>query len=139
MAFDDGVKVGTVAYIGLVSVLVTAATVMLLQVLYYQQNNSMQAADLAGEGPPFELTELVAKQQTALTKLSFDENTGVASVGIKLAKELVISELAARKSPDEVVGPMPAPAGASESVLGEDPDNAAAGEGASDSPGVDRE
>ena len=43
MAFNDGVKVGPVAYIGLVSVIVTFVLVLLLQVLYFQQHNEMRS------------------------------------------------------------------------------------------------
>ena len=71
MAFNDGVKVGPVAYIGLVSVLVTFVLVLMLQVLYFQQHNEMVAAELAAEGPPPELAELTAKQQTALTQRGY--------------------------------------------------------------------
>ena len=97
MAFNDGIKVGPIAYIGLVSVLVTFVLVLLLQVVYYQQDKQTREAYLSEAGPPEELTELTAKQQTALMKRG--------EVGIVRAKELVITDLAAGKLPSEVIGP----------------------------------
>ncbi len=106
MAFDDGIKVGPIAYIGLVSAIVLFALVLALQVVYHQQRNRMVHADLAAEGPPHELAELTAKQQTALTRRGYaDRERGIVTIGIKRAKELVVRELANGKTPSEVVGP----------------------------------
>ena len=106
MAFNDGVKVGPVAYIGLVSVIVTFVLVLLLQVLYYQLNKSLAEAEFAEMGPPLELTELTATQQTALTQRGYlDRERGIVAIGIQRAKELVVTELASGKAPNEVVGP----------------------------------
>ncbi len=111
-AFDDGIKIGRVAYIGLVSVLVTYVLVLFLQVLYFSYMNSLNATQLANEGPPAELTDLRSKQQNALTQRGYvDRQRGVVSVGVTRAKELVVKELAGGKPPREVIGP-PRPPGA---------------------------
>ncbi len=106
MAFNDGIKVGPIAYIGLVSVIVTFAFVLALQVIYYQQTKQIRETDLAAEVPPAELTELTASQQTALMQPGYvDREQGLVSVGIERAKDLVLGELAQGKTPSEVNGP----------------------------------
>ena len=106
MAFNDGVKVGPIAYIGLVSVLGMVVLVLLLQVLYYHQRNALEEADLAAEGPPQELAELTSQQQLALTQRGYvDRQRGIVAIGAERAKELVVTELADGEAPSEVVGP----------------------------------
>ncbi len=106
MAFNDGVKVAPVAYIGLVSVIVTLVAVMALQVLYFQQRNEITAAELAAAGSPPELAELTAKQLTALTQRGYvDRQRGIVAIGINRAMELVLTDLAHGKTPEEVIGP----------------------------------
>lgn len=106
MAFNDGVKVGPVAYIGMMSVLITFVLVLMLQVLYFRWQKSNNEAMLANSPPPSELTSAIAKQQNALTQRGYvDQQRGIVSVGITRAKELVLKELAAGKTPQEVRGP----------------------------------
>lgn len=106
MAFDDGVKTGPIAYIGLVSVIVTFILVLLLQVLYFGQTEERQAAALAAQDRPAELSDLTATQLTTLTRRDVvDRDRGIVTIGISQAMELVVKELAAGKTPAEVMGP----------------------------------
>ena len=68
MAFNDGVKSAPIAYIGLVSVIVTFIVVMVLQVMFFGEQDEMVAADQASQGPPAALADLTAKQLTVLTR-----------------------------------------------------------------------
>ena len=106
MAFNDGVKAAPIAYIGLVSVIVTFIIVLLLQVVFFGEQEDMLAVDQATQGPPAELADLTAKQLTQLTKREMvDRARGVVTIGISRAMELVVKELAAGKTPAEVRGP----------------------------------
>ena len=106
MAFNDGVKAAPIAYIGLVSVIVTFIIVLLLQVVFFGEQQDMLAVDQATQGPPAELADLTAKQLTQLTKREMvDRERGVVTIGISRAMELVVKELAAGKTPAEVMGP----------------------------------
>jgi hypothetical protein len=106
MAFDDGVKTGPIAYIGLVSVIVTFIIVLLLQVLYFGQAEERQTAALAAQDRPAELSDLTATQLTALTRRDVvDRDRGIVTIGIAHAMELVVKELAAGKTPADVMGP----------------------------------
>ncbi len=106
MAYDDGVKSAPIAYIGLISVLVLIITVLLLQVVFFGETESMLATDKAQQGQPAELADLTAKQLTSLTAQDVvDRNRGVVRIGISRAMELVTAELAAGKVPAEVQGP----------------------------------
>ena len=67
MAYDDGVKSAPIAYIGLISVLVLIISVLLLQVVFFGETESMLATDQAQQGQPAELADLTAKQLTTLT------------------------------------------------------------------------
>jgi hypothetical protein len=111
MAFNDGVKAAPIAYIGLVSVIVTFIVVLMLQVLYFGQEESRLAADQAVQHPPAELSDLTARQLTQLTTREVvDRQRGIVTIGISRAMELVVKELASGKNPAEVVGPPPAAA-----------------------------
>lgn len=111
MAFNDGVKAAPIAYIGLVSVIVTFIIVLLLQVVYFGQQEDRLAADQATQRVPAELSDLTARQLTQLTKCEVvDRQRGVVTIGISRAMELVVRELSAGKNPAEVVGPPPAAA-----------------------------
>jgi Flp pilus assembly protein TadG len=106
MAYDDGVKTAPIAFIGLMSVLVLVIIVLLLQVFFFGETESMLAADKAQQGRPAELADLTAKQQTTLTAQDVvDRDRGVVRIGISRAMELVTTELAAGKTPAEVQGP----------------------------------
>lgn len=106
MAYDDGVKSAPIAYIGLISVLVLVITVLLLQVVFFGETESMVATDKAQQGQPAELADLTAKQLTTLTAQDVvDRERGVVRIGISRAMELVTAELAAGKAPSEVQGP----------------------------------
>jgi hypothetical protein len=106
MAYDDGIKIGPVAYIGAVSAILTVAIILMLQVLYFQVRNSAEQAELAGQGPPPQLTELISAQQTELTRRGFvDRERGVVAVGVSEAKDLVLQDLGSGKSPAEANGP----------------------------------
>lgn len=106
MAYDDGVKSAPIAYIGLISVLALIITVLLLQVVFFGETESMLAADKAKQGQPAELADLTAKQLTTLTAQDVvDRERGVVRIGISRAMELVAGELAAGKTPAEVQGP----------------------------------
>jgi hypothetical protein len=106
MAYDDGVKSAPIAYIGLISVLVLIISVLLLQVVFFGETESMLATDKAQQGQPAELADLTAKQLTTLTAQDVvDRNRGVVRIGISRAMELVTAELAAGKVPSEVQGP----------------------------------
>jgi hypothetical protein len=106
MAFDDGIKAAPIAYIGVVSVIVTFLAVLLLQVVYFGQQEERLAADQAAQHAPEELADLTARQLTQLTKREVvDRDRGVVTIGITRAMELVVKELAAGKNPAEVAGP----------------------------------
>lgn len=106
MAYDDGVKSAPIAYIGLVSVIVTFIVVMMLQVLFFGEQDEMVAADQASQGAPAALADLTSRQLTVLTRRELvDRDRGVVSVGISRAMELVVKELAEGKTPAAVVGP----------------------------------
>ena len=106
MAYDDGIKVGPIAYIGLVSVILTFVLVLALQVLYYQQRNRMSDGAMAASGRPHELVELTSEQQLALTQQGYvDREQGVVAIGVERAKELVVRELAQGMTPADVNGP----------------------------------
>ncbi len=108
MAYNDGVRIGPVAYIGLVSALVLVVLVLALQVLYYQQNNEKTAESLANAGPPPERADLAAKQATALTQRGYvDRQRGIVAVGIQRGMDLVLKDLADGKSPEQARGPAP--------------------------------
>lgn len=76
MAFNDGVKAAPIAYIGLVSVLVTFIIVLLLQVVFFGEQQDMLAVDQATQGPPAELADLTAKQLTQLMKRKMVDRAG---------------------------------------------------------------
>jgi hypothetical protein len=106
MAYDDGVKSAPIAFIGLMSVLGLVITVLLLQVFFFGETESMLAADKAQQGIPAELADLTAKQQTTLTAQDLvDRERGVVRIGISRAMEVVAAELTAGKAPAEVQGP----------------------------------
>ncbi|MHB8974184.1 MAG: hypothetical protein ACYC3X_28330 [Pirellulaceae bacterium] len=106
MAFNDGVKSAPIAYIGLVSVIVTLIVVLLLQVVFFSERDAMLAADQASQGPPTALANLTAKQLTVLTRRELvDRERGVVRIGISRAMELVVKELSEGKLPAEVAGP----------------------------------
>ena len=110
MASYDDVKTTNIAYIGFMSVIVTVIIILLLQVLYFQTRLDQAAAEEATAGPPNELANLTATQQTALTRVEVvDREKGVVTVGIQRAMDLVISELDEGKRPKEVVGPLGPP------------------------------
>ncbi|MHB0957087.1 MAG: hypothetical protein ACYC0X_14205 [Pirellulaceae bacterium] len=110
MAYNDGVKSAPIAYIGLVSVIVTIILMLLLQVMFLGEQDEMVAADQAIQGTPAALADLTSKQLTVLTRRELvDRDRGVVSIGISRAMELVVEELAAGKPPAEVAGP-PLPA-----------------------------
>ena len=105
MAYNDGVKSAPIAYIGLVSVIVTFIIVMLLQVLFFGEQDEIVAADQASQGAPAALADLTARQLTVLTRRELvDRDRGVVSIGISRAMELVVKELAEGKTPAAVVG-----------------------------------
>jgi hypothetical protein len=110
MAYDDGVKTAPIAYIGLMSVLVTFIIVMLLQVVYFGEQEDMAALDPSANAPPVELTDVTSRQLRQLKRREIiDSQRGVVAIGIKRAMEVVVKELAAGKQPAEVAGP-PLPA-----------------------------
>jgi hypothetical protein len=110
MAFNDGVKAAPIAYIGVVSVIVTFLAVLLLQVVYFGQQEARLTADQAAQHAPEELADLTTRQLTQLTKREVvDRDRGVVTIGITRAMELVVKELASGKNPAEVAGP-PLPA-----------------------------
>ena len=131
MAYNDGVKSAPIAYIGLVSVIVTLIVVMLLQVLFFGERDTMLAADQASQGPPAALADLTAKQLTVLTRRELvDRDRGVVRIGISRAMELVVKELSQGKTPAEVAGP-PLPAAspvAPTAVAGGEPEAPVGGE-----------
>ncbi len=106
MAFHDGVKTAPIAYIGLVSVIVTFILVLLLQVVYFGQQADRRAGELATQQIPAELADLTSRQLTRLTRREVvDRERGVVTIGITRAMELVVKELATGRSPAEVMGP----------------------------------
>lgn len=110
MAYNDGIKTGPIAFVGLMSVLLLFIGVLFLQVVFFGETESMLAADQAQQGQPSELADLRAKQLTRLTTQEVvDRDRGVARIGISRAMELVTAELAGGKKPSEVQGP-PLPA-----------------------------
>jgi hypothetical protein len=114
MAFHDGIKSAPIAYIGVVSVILTFVLVLLLQVLFLGQRDAMIRSDLSTQGRPAELADLTARQQTQLTRREMvDRERGIVTIGIKRAMELVATELAAGRLPADVMGPAPVAAGGS--------------------------
>jgi hypothetical protein len=110
MAYYDDVKTTKIAYIGFISVISTVIIVMLLQVLYFQTRLDQAAVEESTAGPPMELANLTATQQTALTRVEVvDREKGIVTVGIKRAMDLVITELDAGSQPNDVVGPLGPP------------------------------
>lgn len=106
MAFNDGVRVGPVAYIGLVSVIITFIIVLMLQVLYFGREGGMTAAGQAASGPAEELSVLTTRQRAQLAERAVvDRERGVVSIGISRAMELVVQELAGGRAPADVMGP----------------------------------
>lgn len=111
MAHYEDVKSVPIAYIGLVSVLATIVIVMALQAMYYHHRESLTAADQS-VGSPAELADSIAKQQTMLTRREMvDKEKGIVTVGISRAMELVVTDLASDKSPEDVIGPNRTPPG----------------------------
>jgi hypothetical protein len=102
---------------------------MLLQVLFFGEQDDMVAADQAAQGAPAALADLTAKQLTVLTRRELvDRDRGVVSIGISRAMELVVKELAEGTAPAAVVGPplpaaspaaAPPPAGSDTPATGE--------------------
>ena len=106
MAFSDGVKSTPIAYIGLLSVIVTVVAVMSLQVAYFRQRNEMNAAERSDVRPPAELSTLTSSQRGALTRRTIvDREKKIVTVGISRAMELVVKELADGRTPRNVIGP----------------------------------
>ena len=106
MAYNDGVKATPIAYIGVMSVLVTIIIVMALQILFFNERAEIRTADEATQGPPAELADLTAKQLTALTRREVvDHEKGIVTIGISRAMDLVVADLAAGKEPTAVIGP----------------------------------
>jgi hypothetical protein len=115
MAHYEDVKTIPIAYIGLISVLVTIVIVMFLQVMFYHHRDNL-TANRPGDGSPVELADVIAKQQTMLTRREMvDKERGIVTVGVSRAMELVFTELASGKSPKDVIGPMGEPSGKTES------------------------
>ena len=81
MAFNDGVKTAPIAYIGLVSVIVTFIIVMLLQVLYFRRAGRHGWRRIRRRSaPPAELADLTARQLTQLTRREVvDRDRGVVT------------------------------------------------------------
>ena len=116
MSYEDNVRTSVIAYLGVVCALGTLAIVMLLQVLFYDRYNALQQQELASAGPPTELAQLTAQQQTVLTQRKWvDRNTGKVTIGISTAMDLVLAELTEGKSPQAVVGPAETPAASADS------------------------
>jgi hypothetical protein len=148
MAYYDDVKTTKIAYIGFMSVMGVLLIIMLLQVLYFQTREDQTAAEQANAGPPTELADLTARQQTTLTQVEVvDREKGIVTVGIRRAMDLVLTELDSGKAPNEVVGPLgppvpttgEGPAGAaSETTVPENADAAKGGTPKADSTNVDQ-
>lgn len=136
MGFNDGVKSTPIAYIGILSVLVTLIIVMMLQVAYLGHRDQLVGLEGLVTKPAVELSELTVKQQTALTKRALvDREHRIVTIGINRAMDLVVSELNQGKLPTEVIG-VNRPAGGSSG--GEAPAaDAAAEPSTSDSAGDD--
>ena len=136
MAYYDDVKTTKIAYIGFISVISTVIIVMLLQVLYFQTRLDQAAVEGSTAGPPTELANLTATQQTALTRVEVvDREKGIVTVGIKRAMDLVITELDAGNKPNDVVGPLGPPiASAAEGPAAEAATDAQAEDEADDAP-----
>ncbi len=138
MASYDDVKTTNIAYIGFMSVIVTVIIILLLQVLYFQTRLNQAAAEEATAGPPTELANLTATQQTALTRVEVvDREKGVVTVGIQRAMDLVISELDEGKRPQEVVGPLGPPVPTTTDAAAGDAAGATAEDQAGENPGSD--
>jgi hypothetical protein len=100
MANHDDVNTPVIAAIGLLSVVLLVAFVLLLQVMYYRtsdqldyENNTLQ--------PPVELSSLLAEQQGKLASYAWVNSArGIAAVPIDRAMDLVLS------SADPAAGPI---------------------------------
>jgi hypothetical protein len=141
MAYYDDVKTTKIAYIGFISVITTVIIVMLLQVLYFQTRLDQASVEETTAGPPTELANLTATQQTTLTRVEVvDREKGIVTVGIKRAMDLVITDLDAGRQPNDVVGPLGPPvASATEGPAAstDDPLKANAAKEAAEEPGQD--
>ena len=94
MADYDDVNTPLIAYVGGLSVIITAAIIMLLQVVYYRAEAQQQAIE-EQTPPPAELTEIITQQQAKLSGYRvINQDKKIVAVPIDRAMDLVVAELA---------------------------------------------
>jgi hypothetical protein len=90
---EYGIQVGKVAFVGLLSAILTVAVVMGLTALYSWQVARVETA-VALEGPPAKLEAQWAAQQARLTDYwMVDAKKGVVAIPVSRAMDLVVEEL----------------------------------------------
>jgi len=97
MAYKEDVQSGTIAYIGVVSVLGLLVIVLALRVIFYGYKAELQYEREHGAATTLKAVEranLVAKQRAALVSTRvIDRSKGIVTIPISQAMELVVRKL----------------------------------------------
>ena len=90
---DYGIKIGTLFFVGIFSLILTFDVVMGLQALYYWQLDRMVIAERFYRQPD-NLAKTVEKQKIQLVEYRMlDSEKGIVSIPIARAMEIVAAEL----------------------------------------------
>jgi ATP/ADP translocase len=93
MATRNDLNTPVIALVGFISAIVFFASVIFLEVIFYQFQSQQRFADAASQ-PPLELTNLVQKQQARLAEYRWvDQKKGIVAIPIDRAMERVVVEL----------------------------------------------
>jgi hypothetical protein len=99
MAPRDDVNTPAIAMVGLISALVFFASIILLEVMFYDME-AQQRYEKDVSQPFLELTTLVERQQAKLAEYRWvDEKKGVVAIPIDRAMELVVADLSKPAGP----------------------------------------
>lgn len=101
MTMDDyGVNTQKVVLAGLLGVILAAAAIMALQVLYYRHLHGAEATERFSEPSP-KLQKLLAEQEERLTEYRVvNAEKGIVAIPIERAMEQVVEGLSGPKSKD---------------------------------------
>ncbi len=99
MAKYDDVHTSTIAYVGLLSVIVTVAIVLLLQVIFYRTEAQLEQM-LNHDAAAAPVAILQAGQTARLHRerpVYLDREKGIVAISIDRAKALVVDQLSAEQ------------------------------------------
>jgi hypothetical protein len=97
MAWYDDVKTESIVGLGVISIVVTFVTIVVVQGLAYQMTAYEQSrkAEMAGESSG---QKIIEQQNLQIKNYAWvDKNAGTAAIPIDLAKNLVLKDLSGKK------------------------------------------